>query len=61
MAGTLAACAPEENASSQLVDTGEQLALENDGTATKLVVAEIFVNQERTQALEEIAEKYEAD
>ena len=62
MAGVLAACAPEEENSSQLESgVSSQISLENDGSETKLVVAEISVSPERTQALREIAEKYEAD
>ena len=61
LAGSLAACAPQEEASSQTGETSSQLALENDETATSLVVAELFVSQERTAALEEIAQKYMAD
>lgn len=62
MVGVLAACAPEEENSSQLESgVSSQISLENDGSETKLVVAEISVSPERTQALREIAEKYEAD
>lgn len=63
MAGSLAACSPGEDDSSQLEDdgVGSQVVLENDGSENTLVVAEIFVSQERTQALEEIAQKYQAD
>ena len=42
LAGSLAACAPQEEASSQTGETSSQLALENDETATSLVVAELF-------------------
>lgn len=63
MAGTLAACAPGEKTTSQVEgdDVSSQMTLKNDGTENKLVVAEIFVSQERTEALEEIAQKYQAD
>lgn len=62
MVGTLAACAPQEDSSSLSEETvSSPYDLKNDGSDTKLVVAEIFVNEERTQALKEIAEKYEAD
>lgn len=62
MVGTLAACAPEEDISSSGTENvSSPYELKNDGSDTKLVVAELFVNEERTQALEEIARKYEAD
>ena len=61
MAGTLTACQEQEEVSSVVVEDPDQLVLENDGTPTELVVAEIQVSAERTQALDEIAEKYMAD
>lgn len=61
-AGALCACAPQENASSlEEEHVSSPYDLENDGSDTTLVVAELFVNQERTRALQEIAEKYQAD
>ena len=42
-------------------EESSQLALENDGATTQLVVAEISHSPERTAALEEIAAKYMAD
>lgn len=64
LAGNMVACSPQEEASSlssqtPVEDTG--ISLENDGSPTELVIAEIYQSQERTQALEEIAQKYEAD
>ena len=59
-AGMLSACASQEEVSSQVEDPN-QLVLENDGSPTELVIAEIEYSQDRTQALTEIAEKYMAD
>lgn len=59
-AGMLSACTSQEEVSSQVEDPN-QLVLENDGSPTELVIAEIAYSQERTQGLTEIAEKYMAD
>ena len=61
LAAGLAACAPAEESSSLAGEESSQLALENDGATTQLVVAEISHSPERTAALEEIAAKYMAD
>lgn len=61
LAAGLAACAPAEESSSLPGEESSQLALENDGATTQLVVAEISRSPERTAALEEIAAKYMAD
>lgn len=55
--GTAAGCAPQEEPAPQ----GEALRIENDGSDTTLVLAQRFVSDERTAALEEIAQKYTAD
>ena len=60
LAAGLAACAPAEESSSLPGEESSQLALENDGATTQLVVAEISHSPERTAALEEIAAKYMA-
>ncbi|MGI6254010.1 MAG: extracellular solute-binding protein [Acutalibacter sp.] len=59
--GMLTACSGGQEEVSSQVEDPDQLVLENDGTPTELVVAEISYSEERTQALEEIAEKYMAD
>ena len=61
LAAGLAACTPAEESSSLPGEESSQLALENDGATTQLVVAEISHSPERTAALEEIAAKYMAD
>ena len=51
LAAGLAACAPAEESSSLPGEESSQLALENDGATTQLVVAEISHSPERTAAL----------